>query len=88
MLDMCFLVDRASSMVYCGVMELKQHLEQRGVSIGDFASAIHVSYEAGRRYVNKERTPRPRIARRIILWSGGAVAYMDLLPDNGEGTPI
>lgn len=58
---------------------LKQHLDDRGVSISEFADAIDVKYETARRYLSGERIPRPIIQKRIVDWSGNALGYGDLI---------
>ena len=66
-------------------MTLIEYLEQNELTPRQFAEKIGVSGQAVRRYICRERFPRPAIALRIVDETGGAVGFQDLYhPSAGE----
>ena len=55
-------------------MELKEYLTLSGISNADFATQIGVSIFALRKYLRKERMPRPVTLARIRKVTKGAVS--------------
>lgn len=58
-------------------MTLKEFLNSKKISIEDFAQEMGLSYAAVRQYVNAGRVPTPKIMRKIINITGGAVQPND-----------
>lgn len=66
-------------------MKLKEFLKREQVSIEDFAQKMGLSYAAVRQYVNAGRVPTPKVMRRIINVTDGAVQPNDFFAANDNG---
>ena len=62
-------------------MKLKEYLILKKQSIEDFAREIRLSYAAVRLYVNAGRVPTPKVMRRIVDITNGAVTPNDFFAD-------
>ena len=60
-------------------MELKQWLENSGMSQCEFAKKIDTTQSAVSKYVLRKRRPKPHIIGRIIDATSGAVTIEDLV---------
>ncbi len=68
-------------------MTLKEFLKNNHVSIEDFAREMGLSYAAVRQYANAGRVPTPKVMRKIINVTGGAVQPNDFYAANDNAGP-
>lgn len=66
-------------------MKLKEYLILKKQSIEDFSRELGLSYAAVRLYVNAGRVPTPKVMRRIVDITHGAVQPNDFFADDAEG---
>lgn len=66
-------------------MKLKEYLMLKKQSIDDFSHELGLSYAAVRLYVNAGRVPTPKVMRRIVDITNGAVQPNDFFADDAEG---
>ena len=62
-------------------MKLKEYLIITKQSIEDFSHKLGLSYAAVRLYVNAGRVPTPKVMRRIVDITNGAVQPNDFFAD-------
>lgn len=62
-------------------MKLKEYLTLKRQSIEDFSRELGLSYAAVRLYVNASRVPTPKVMRRIVDITNGAVQPNDFFAD-------
>lgn len=62
-------------------MTLKDFLKLKKQSLEDFARELGLSYAAVRQYVNAGRVPTPKVMRRIVDITNGAVTPNDFFAD-------
>jgi transcriptional regulator with XRE-family HTH domain len=68
-------------------MNLRPYLDERKISVPEFARAIDVSTAALHRYLAGERIPRQEIMERIALATKGAVQPNDFFHFAKSNTP-
>ena len=65
-------------------MKLKEYLCLKRQSIEDFSRDLGLSYAAVRLYVNAGRGPTPKVMRRIVDITNGAVTPNDFYAEDKE----
>lgn len=59
-------------------MTLKQYIDSTDISVNEFAKKVGVIPATLYRYIDGTRSPRPKIAHRIVLESGEKISFKSL----------